>query len=1557
MKKFTGKELMKEKRLFFGEMRKKLRNPFVFELNENYFLEKAVSLLLILSLVLLISCIKTENDGDSHQQLIAVPVVPEVEPEDINEVHNEGELVDDSPLNDNSSHSLFRNNIGTRIKLSSFKNDIDPIGTNISNDFDGDNFTNENEDSKNMWVADYPVIETNILPPVTMGINVELSEEGISNNISSTIGNEDTTNTIDNSFETVHNNEINLRTVQFQDSYNKSVSGSSLNEQSNSWNNSKSKSASASLTLGGFGGGKNRSSTVSQGEAHSSKISNSFSNSYGSTKTIFRDVPHKNIENRNGWALNRKIASQKARNKRQEIRSKKKIIKKITENAGYVNAKFEIKNLTVDMPVKLTEIRCSFLLETTEGDLLPVFEFELRKEDYSTLDIEIYGGNSSGPHIINLTGLSTSLILSAISNGYNPRLIITSYKMRHVEGYTSNYSFYGSFRGENLKIIEEITKGRTAGVKIVGPCIREFYRVVAFDTYDEDGNQIEIEDEVLASDKGIDSISPGVSLEKALKRISLSGTPIEFAYYIMDYSGMVPEMSIPKFIVRGIKSIGGFETIIPGPDPDGSPSTVEVKDSKGNFLFKAYTMKPASKWEDKDFQQFRLWSIFDDGKYYYHAGAIRDPDEEDGLKKYFYIDPTLPDNDPNREMEIPMVMGIKSTIWPGDHYDVAYIDLSEYLESMNDFGNNPLDTGRTVTFNTRWNLKSIKRNPFYPKNGIIYLGEVALGDTVEFTIKLLSTCYLNPDFGKPNHKIFSGIDLYTDFSYNWKQESFSFEMEEIIDFEISFGLGGEYSEWINLAYPKTRSPFSRYKNIFVKAERNNFVDQICNVELQIPSYIEGVSKDKALKIYMRPALNNAYRESIWPLPFNEVKKFRGKILENSEKGDRTIKVSKSAGVPDIGDYLVIESDINGYPLIESGEIESIDKDESCYKISLSSTLKNNHKNGACVYIDLSKEEELTESVVRISAKSTGSWNDSVGFKNNLPESSDIDIDIDIDSSNPFNNDFFKKEFSEIDKAPLVGVFFKIEWPLFCPGWDLLGIDNKFDSDEFDSDEFDSDENDSDENDSVVCDSVVCNWIGNNSYGNPYWNNWTDSSFFETFLNAKPFLIKDSDIFLFVGENRNFQISSSTIDNQCKPQLASSGDCCLVVWQSKAYGGKTSIQGRIVNMETGLPTMKSDFTISSDGEVDHTLPQLVSSGDCCLVVWQSKAYGSKTSIQGRIVNMETGLPTMESDFTISSNNGRHHLLPQIVSRGDRVLVVWEACDEIDGWDNTNQSLIMGRMIDLIDSTNLGTVFNISSSYRSNQRKARVTVSGDKAIVVWLYTDILFSFNYIYGRFIDFNSGEPVQQRDFQINNELVLDSFNNYNIDAFYNIFYPQVACSNEKALVLWGFYNDNKSGIRGHVLDFKTCSPVDGDNLLIYSSCDERQMIPQVLVYGDKAFVGCTSSDGLCRDMGDILARMINLTENKLIKNCGFYIDSNGRDTQMIISDKKILVAWSKYEKVEYALTSNDSNIQGLVFDIENYSQLNDNMQIHFFTSPLIERNYEVSAEVKDVDIFSTKNN
>ena len=147
------------------------------------------------------------------------------------------------------------------------------------------------------------------------------------------------------------------------------------------------------------------------------------------------------------------------------------------------------------MPVKISNVTCTLTFRTPAGEFLPIKTFKLRNEDYSEFNKEIYGDEELGPYTIEVANLNTAEVKKALANGYVPQIHVVSYDMHRVED--SNYNPGVN----NLKIVEETVKGRTAIIKVAGINIRELYRVAAFDV-NENGD-----------------ISPGISLKKALFNI------------------------------------------------------------------------------------------------------------------------------------------------------------------------------------------------------------------------------------------------------------------------------------------------------------------------------------------------------------------------------------------------------------------------------------------------------------------------------------------------------------------------------------------------------------------------------------------------------------------------------------------------------------------------------------------------------------------------------------------------------------------------------------------------------------------------------------------------------------------------------------------------------------------------------------------------------------------------------------------------------------------------------------------------------------------------------
>ncbi|MDY6968066.1 MAG: LIC12048 family lipoprotein [Spirochaetota bacterium] len=1518
---------MKILQSFFLFFIKTTVGTFIYLQNRRDLGIRIATLMLVMCLPFYLSC---KNSGDTDlsntQHLIAEPVNTEPEGDDPAGDPEEGPPVDD----------LFKLAPNEWTPLRSVGGAVDPVGTTLPDDFDGDGLANDKETTTNIWVADYPVIETNVAPPVTMKIEILETGHTESVEISSEITSDDTVKTRDASTENIHRDELNTRTVQYQDSYNESSSDSSSSSESESSEKHKSGQGSVLWGLASGGGSKGSSSSSS------SSVSESHSEAYGETTTKWADKPFKDNLNRNGNALKTNEASKNARQMRSEIREKVTTTYEVTPNAGYVRAALYIHNYSVNMPVKLTNILCSFMFETFEGQLIPVQSFRLRNDDYSFFSIEIYGNDTVGPYVIELSNLNTNEIKEAIAKGYNPKIFIIDYEMTHVADSNYKLALGESFTGDNLKIIEENAKGRTAGIKFIGPGMREFFRVAAFDT---DGN------ESRNSAQGVENVSPGVSLEKALRRISYSGISIEFAYYIIDATCMIPEMSEPRFLVRTVKSVGGIETRMPAAlDAFGNPYTVTYN---GETVF---VTKPICEWENEDFLNFRRWVPLSQAKYYFHAADVLDENFENDPERYNYTDAD------GITWSIPVIEGIKSIIWPGDHYDLVCLDMSEYLNSARGFGGNPIDRGSAINFNTSWDLADLGEYPFYPDIRSVYLGEAGLGDTLEFIIKLNSTKYLNPDFGAPEVTV--NADIYTDFAYNIENSKKNFYIDEAVDFEISFGLSGEYEDWVNL-FPD-RSPYSLYKDDITIVDKTwDFMKQEFTFVVQLPTELDGVAEDGPVKLYMRTALNNAYRDSIWILPYSEAKKFRGEIFTDVNKGETEIKISSGMGEIAGGDILVLST---GGSNVTTYQIENVSQNDSLYIVTLSQELVEDHNHSEFVYVDL--DEPLTEPEIRLSIDHTffSDWN------------------ADNSAIPPVNPDSYIPLM--VDNNPVD----------FTPVKDL-GYDTDY---------------------------IAGNWIGNNNYSNPYWNNWIDASFINGFhdQNLDPFLQTSQPSFLrllskndsgFSGDD--IQINSDAITNEHYPLIVASGDKALVAWDSfgdgstsqrDIYGrvvdlsgdqpvlsgdeipictrsgyqsqkqiaisesdtalavwsddygvadfvwGSTNnfknIHGRLVDVSTGELVGESDFVINThttthpveNVQLGASLPQLAISGDKALVVWQHLDCSSwfvypfpinltfaltlHNDVYGRIVDTSTGTPIGAADFLI--HRGSDHELgvipgsvyPQIVTDGDQALVIW----------NVGRS-IHGCIVDMSSGTPVvGDLLSISSSNYAHTNM-KLSASDGMALVIW--QDNRTGEYDIRGRLVDISTGDTQGAGDFLISTHNSIQGS-------------PQLATSGEDALVVWDTYYSGRYHIYGRFVDMSTGTPSGTSDFPISTNSARNHNLPKLAISGNRALVTWRFEDS--NGYHDVRGRLVDISSKVPLGGSDFLINTNTdyhqRSLNLAISGGKALVVWNSDHLKD---SGHQRDIMGRMADM---NELDNFMKgfCNFFTAPLIERNYEVQVRIKE---------
>ena len=748
----------------------------------------------------------------------------------------------------------------------------DELGNTIPQDFDGDGIANDDELTSNIWVADYPRVEASIAAPVTMKIEILETSSRETKEILSEITSKDIVRNENSGSERIHRNEINKRTTQYKDSYSRNSADSSYRS------GSRSSSSSSEFSLGASGWGFGISAGGKVASSSSQSWARSLSRARGSSETRNKwiDMPYKNNLDRDAWSIKSSAAARKARKYLRESKSKIRRSSVVKANAGYIRATLYLKNLSVNMPVKLSNIECSFMLETPQGQLTPVKTFHLRNDDFSPFQVDVYGAEQYGPYVVELKNLNTSEIQDAIRLGYSPKIFIVKYKMSHVRD--SHYkNILSSYSGENLKIVEGNAKSSTALLRIIGPGVRDLYRVSAFET---EANKTTRSNPCSQAAKVGSSFKPGIPLRKALERISCSGVDVQFENYIIDLSESFPNIANPKVFVRGIKSLAGIDTRVVTEEVSATGSDGQRR--------KAYKFKPFSKWTDIEKRNFGMWVVFANGRYYNYSEYL----QHSGKVVSF-------DGVAINDGGIPIIKGYDSTIWVGDTYDLVYLSYKDFISSRRNYGTNPLETGESVKINTKWDLSTVGDRPFEPEVHSKFLGKVGLGDEIELEFHLKKTKYLDPNFGADLDS--SGNYAYQNFSYDFRELKKRFHFDEALDFEVSLGLGGKKENWTNLRdIIKQNSKAKGFKSC---GKSGKYTEQIFKVCITLPHKHEYVGANDLVGVYIRPALNNAYRNSIWPEDYRKVKKFRAKLAKNYPSGASQINITEGTGLINVNDQL------------------------------------------------------------------------------------------------------------------------------------------------------------------------------------------------------------------------------------------------------------------------------------------------------------------------------------------------------------------------------------------------------------------------------------------------------------------------------------------------------------------------------------------------------------------------------------------------------------------------------------------------------------------------------
>lgn len=583
-------------------------------------------------------------------------------------------------------NSLFDLKLGQSVSAKAI-GAVDPTGLSITSDKDGDGIPDVQETTTDPYVADYPRVTTRISAPITMEVRV--SQTSSSENHSETMSESDVKDTLSNSMENRQYASLNQKTTPVVTKESEAGGGKTDRSYGFASSSSFSVAAEASVGIAGIGGSGKFSTSVSKSVSGNQQVVDEWSKSTSSEKTTFPNVDFEDNLSRNGTEFTQNTVEKISKNARRSEVLKNS--QNIGPNAGVVRAALFIKNESVNMPVHIKNILCTLSFRTPTGQYLPVQTFYLRSEDYSRFEQDIYGGQEFGPYTIEIPGLNTAEVINALKGGYVPQIHVVSYDMTRVTN--SNYN-----PGvDNLKIVEESAKGRTATIKIVSEGQREIYKVAAFDV-DAAGNY-----------------SPGISLKKALFRIFRSRIGVGETYDSAPLT--VPDANLKwrtGAATHGYQpGITGnnwakFETYLkPSVDAYGNPKNFESIRRIGNQKkYNPYDVADNAAFnenqlmDESEIRKMKYWVILHNGEYF--DGDLND------------------------------------AIWVGERYELIYVDINDFNNHFKGYQYTPLQSAKSLALNTRWN-KLTNEGEFARS---IYLGQAVRGDVIHLEVDLPETRYL-----------------------------------------------------------------------------------------------------------------------------------------------------------------------------------------------------------------------------------------------------------------------------------------------------------------------------------------------------------------------------------------------------------------------------------------------------------------------------------------------------------------------------------------------------------------------------------------------------------------------------------------------------------------------------------------------------------------------------------------------------------------------------------------------------------------------------------------------
>ncbi len=665
-------------------------------------MKKTIIEKITLLLTLFVSIAGHSGCGDGNNPLKSMIAVP-LKIEEAGEAETPGN--DNQPSGENSGngfqdidpgtgplHPIFNGKPGVPYHAASIGIiDQDSSGLTVVDDYDGDGIPNHEEDISNPFVADYPRIEATVVGPIVMELQVEDTIHYESH--TEMIEQDDMKETISNSMEQRHYSQINMKTTPYVFKQSSDDEGSFSSEYGYQDSSEITTNGSVGMYIAKSGGEASFGFGMKQSHSENFGMSESFRRSRMSEKTVFEDVNYLDNLNRNGMEFKDETVQNIVRNYRNSDVVKASGV--LGPYAGFVKASFYLTNNSVNMPVVVSNVKCKLSFRTPGGRLIPMKDFYLRNDDYSDFVETIYGGESK-LYTIEVNSLRTQDVKNALNSGCMPHIDIISYDM--INPADSPYQP----PVQDLRMIEETAKSRTAVVKIYAANRRDLYRVTAFDV-DENSN-----------------VTPGISLKKALFNvfherigngerweIDRNGYGLTVADNGLKWKSTYeadPENPNAGYIYSDNVSGNAwknFETYVKRyTDEYNRVHRIEAIKRIGTYEKKVPFENTERLLTYNEVQDTRYWVIFHNGRYF--EGDLNDP------------------------------------IWAGDRYEIILFDVEDFNERISSFDYTPLQAFNYIDLDTRWNSE-VNREEF---DRAIHLGRIFKGDIVQLEVKLKESRFL-----------------------------------------------------------------------------------------------------------------------------------------------------------------------------------------------------------------------------------------------------------------------------------------------------------------------------------------------------------------------------------------------------------------------------------------------------------------------------------------------------------------------------------------------------------------------------------------------------------------------------------------------------------------------------------------------------------------------------------------------------------------------------------------------------------------------------------------------